>query len=105
MAFKRPTAVCVAIALATASVPASALATKPSLAAAKAAAAAQARSLARQTHASSSRVIACHRSTSVRYLCQVENRFSSGAKRCTADVLVRFVKGRARTSYSNYVCY
>jgi hypothetical protein len=77
----------------------------PSTRAAKAAALAQAKKLAGQTHASSYRVVSCKRSTPVRYVCQVENRFSSGAKRCTASVVVTFVARKARTTYSSYVCY
>jgi hypothetical protein len=77
----------------------------PSTKTAKAAALAQAKTLARQTHASSYRVVSCKRSTPVRYVCQIENRFKNGATRCTASVVVNFVAHKARTTYSNYVCY
>ena len=82
-----------------------AAAATPSKAAAVAAARAEARTLARQTHASSYRVLGCRKSTPTRYVCQIENTFRTGASRCTADVVVSFRAGRARTSYSNYVCY
>jgi hypothetical protein len=82
-----------------------ALAVTPSKAAAVKAAKARAASLAKQTHASGYRVVGCRKSTSVRYYCQVENSFNTGAKRCTADVVVSFKGGRTRTTYSNYVCY
>jgi hypothetical protein len=82
-----------------------AYATKPSKSAAVAAARKVAASLARQTHASSYRVVGCRKSSSIHYVCQVENSFKSGAKRCTADVVVNFKGGRTRTSYSNYVCF
>jgi hypothetical protein len=77
----------------------------PSTRAAKAAALAQAKKLARETHASSYRVVSCKRSTPVRYVCQIENRFKNGARRCTASVVVTFVARQARTTFSNYVCY
>jgi hypothetical protein len=80
-------------------------AVQPSLRAAKAAASVKAKQLARQTHASSSRVIRCSRSTPERYVCQIENGFRSGARKCTANVVVKFSAGRVRTSYSNYVCF
>jgi uncharacterized heparinase superfamily protein len=83
----------------------SAGAVTPSTKAAKAAALAQAKKLARETHASSYRVVSCKRSTPVRYVCQIENRFKDGAKRCTASVVVNFVAQKARTTYSNYLCY
>jgi hypothetical protein len=76
----------------------------PSQGAAVAAARQEAKVLARQTHATSYGVLGCRRSNATRYVCQVVNRFRSGARTCTATVLVRFVAGRPRTSYSNYVC-
>src|SRR3954468_21566390 len=82
-----------------------AVAVTPSKTAAVAAAKAKAATLARQTHASSYRVLGCRKSTSVRYQCQIENRFKSGARRCTADVIVTFKAGRTRTSYSHYTCF
>jgi hypothetical protein len=101
----KSTLACLACAAAVVGSTTSALAVTPSLKAAKTAAAAKARQLAHETHASSSRVLNCKRSNPTRYVCQIENRFSSGAQRCTAQVVVRFVSGRARTSYSNYVCF
>ena len=92
----------IALCVPTLSADARGLASKP---AAVAAAKAQVRKLASQTHASSSRVNGCKKSTAVRYVCQVETDFRTGARRCTADVVVSFKSGRARTSYSNYVCY
>lgn len=82
-----------------------AYAAKPSKAAAVAAARQLAAKLARQTSASGYRVVACRKSSSIRYVCQIENTYKSGAKSCTADVVVSFKSGRTRTSYSNYVCY
>jgi hypothetical protein len=76
-----------------------------SKAAAIAAARAEARTLARQTHASSYKVVSCRKSTATRWLCEVETDFKSGARRCTAMVTVTFKSGRARTSYSKYSCY
>jgi hypothetical protein len=77
----------------------------PSQRAAVAAARQEAKRLARETHASGSRVLGCRRSNAARYVCQVQNSFAKGARRCTATVVVRFVGGRPRTSASNYVCF
>jgi len=41
-----------------------------------------------QTHATSTKVLGCRRSTSSRYFCQVQNTFRTGASRCVADVRV-----------------
>jgi hypothetical protein len=63
--------------------------------------------IGRKTHASSTKVLGCRRSTSVRYFCQVQNTFRTGASRCVADVVVRLNtrSGRARAEVSEYVCY
>jgi hypothetical protein len=82
-----------------------AYAAKPSKAAAVAAARQLAAKLARQTHASGYRVVTCRKSSSIRYACQIENTYKTGARSCTADVVVSFKGGRTRTSYSNYVCF
>jgi hypothetical protein len=60
-----------------------------------------------QTHATSTKVLGCRRSTSSRYFCQVQNTFRTGASRCVADVRVTLAKrgGRPRAKITNYVCY
>lgn len=60
-----------------------------------------------QSHATSTKVLGCRRSTSSRYFCQVQNTFRTGASRCVADVSVTLAKrgGRPRAKITNYVCY
>jgi hypothetical protein len=61
----------------------------------------------RHTHATGTRVLGCRRSTAVRYFCQVQNSFRTGATRCVADVKVTLDKRshRAPARITNYVCY
>jgi hypothetical protein len=67
-----------------------------------------ARAVAKQTHAASSRVTSCARITSAKAVCHAEARYTSGAKRCTFDLIVTqasLKSQRPRTSPSNFVCY
>jgi hypothetical protein len=60
------------------------------------------------THASSASVKSCRSLSAHRRVCKVEGRYSSGAKRCTADITVSFTSrtsNRMRWSASNFVCY
>jgi len=72
------------------------------------AAAQAAKSVAKQVHASSARVTGCKRLTSRKAVCRAEARFTSGARRCTFEVIVTqsSAKGqRPRATPANFVCY
>lgn len=60
------------------------------------------------THASSASVKSCRSLSEHRRVCKVEGRYTSGAKRCTADITVAFTSRtstRMRWSASHFVCY
>lgn len=63
--------------------------------------------IGRKTHASATKVLGCRRSTSVRYFCQIQNTFRSGASRCVADVTVSLSRqnATARAKVTKYLCY
>jgi hypothetical protein len=74
---------------------------------ARAVAAKAGRVAARQTHASSSKVVSCKRTGSRRALCKVKLRYSSGARTCMQDVNVT-LKSRSSSklvySFGQTIC-
>ena len=61
--------------------------------------------LGRETRASGTHVLGCRRSSAVKWFCQGENRFRTGAKRCVADVIVTSRRARLRAKIEQYLCY
>jgi hypothetical protein len=67
-----------------------------------------AKAVAKQTHASSVKVIGCKRTTSRSAVCHAEAHYRTGARRCTFDVTVSQASAKGQrppTSPSNFVCY
>jgi hypothetical protein len=61
-----------------------------------------------ETHAASGRVVSCGRKSSHRFLCKGEEKYSSGASRCTFDIVVRYTSATKRTTAHdilNYRCF
>ena len=62
----------------------------------------------RETNASSGRVVNCSRKSKHRFLCRGEERYRTGASRCTFDISVRYTSATRRTAtydISNYRCF
>jgi hypothetical protein len=62
----------------------------------------------RETHASTGRVISCRRQSKHRFLCKGEERYTTGASRCTFDIAVRYTSATRRTTkyaIANYRCF
>ena len=104
----RVAAVATALALAMTTVPAAAGAhTMPPITAMTVAKQAVAK-IKRETHAKSGRVVNCSRKSKHRFLCKGEERYTSGASRCTFDITVRYTSSTSRaTKYdiANYRCF
>jgi hypothetical protein len=61
-----------------------------------------------ETHAASGRVVSCARKSNHRFLCKGEEKYRSGASRCTFDVVVRYTSASKRTTAHdilNYRCF
>jgi hypothetical protein len=72
------------------------------------AASAYGQTVRKQLHASSLKVAGCHRVSAGRVACHAEARFTSGARRCTFEVIVSSPTAKGtppRTSPANFVCY
>jgi len=80
---------------------------KPVPSSVRAAARAVVAKVGQQSHATGTKVLGCRRSTALRYFCQVQNTFRTGASHCVADVRVTLARrgGRPRAKITNYVCY
>ena len=61
-----------------------------------------------EVHATSVKIAGCSRMAGGKFACQAEARYTSGARRCTFEVIVTppAAKGqRPRASPANFVCY
>ena len=62
----------------------------------------------RETHAASGRVVNCSRLSKHRFVCKGEERYTTGADRCTFNITVRYTSPTARTTkyaISSYRCF
>jgi hypothetical protein len=71
----------------------------------KSAAATAAKTIAKQTDASSTRVLRCRRSSDHRGRCGIEALYDSGATRCVTKVAVRLVGSAMRWRIGESACY
>jgi hypothetical protein len=66
-----------------------------------------AQAVRKEVHASRVKVISCKRLSASKVACRAEARYTTGARRCTFEIIVQASakNRRPRTSPANFVCY